>query len=216
MVEGIAEALLLPVLARIAGGNLKDSSVTVLNADGLNFNGFIPLFGNNRLGLPVAILTDGDDADRTGIPSATATGLKSKEADIPNLCVEFGEITFEHELARSSVMLPFLVETFRLLRPQLGNALRTNLAGLHTPDEKADAFLAEFLRSGTSKGEFAQELAGLLDDSLEIQRSATGPFSWIFSRTAAEEVTAHAVPQYIRAALVFLKVINNPNANEPG
>ena len=207
MVEGIAEALLLPVLTRIAGGNLKDSSVTVLNADGINFNAFIPLFGSGRLGLSVAILTDGDDAARTGTPSATATGLKAKEAEIPNLRVEFGEITFEHELARSAVLLPFLVESFRRLRPQLGNALRTVLGGLHTIDEKADAFLAEFLRSGTSKGEFAQELADLLEDSLETQRSATGAFCWNFSQAEAAMLSADAVPQYIRDALVFLGVI---------
>ncbi|MFB1487247.1 MULTISPECIES: ATP-dependent endonuclease [unclassified Thiocapsa] len=215
MVEGIAEALLLPVLTRIAGGNLKDSSVTVLNADGINFNAFIPLFGTERLGLSVAILTDGDDADRTGQPSATATGLKAKEDEIPNLRVEFGEVTFEHELARSAILLPFLVESFWRLRPQLGNALRTALAGLHSTDEKADAFLAEFLRSGTSKGEFAQELAGLLEDSLETQRTSTGSFSWIFSQTEAERLTADSVPHYIRDALVFLGVINNLNANEP-
>lgn len=210
MVEGIAEALLLPVLTRIAGGNLKDSSVTVLNADGINFNAFIPLFGSGRLGLSVAILTDGDDAAHTGAPSATATGLKDKEAKIPNLRVEFGEITFEHELARSSVLLPFLVESFRTLRPTLGNTLRTALGGLDTTDAKADAFLAEFLRSGTSKGEFAQELACLLDDSLETQENATGPFSWIFSQTEATELAADAVPQYIRNALVFLGVIKMP------
>jgi putative ATP-dependent endonuclease of OLD family len=56
MVEGIAEALLLPMLAQIAGGNLKDSSVTVLNADGINFNAFMPLFAEDRLSLPVVIL----------------------------------------------------------------------------------------------------------------------------------------------------------------
>ena len=215
MVEGIAEALLLPVLARIAGGDLKDSCVTVLNADGINFNAFIPLFGNSRLGLPVAILTDGDDADGTGTPSASATGLKAKEAEIPNLRVEFGEVTFEHELARSAVLLPFMVESFRRLRPTLGNALQTALAGLDSSDEKADAFLAEFLRSGTSKGEFAQELAGLLDDSIETQRLAIGAFSWVFSKTEGEELTEDSVPQYIRDALEFLGVINSPIVNEP-
>ncbi len=215
MVEGIAEALLLPVLARIAGGNLKDSAVTVLNADGINFNAFIPLFGSGRLGISVAILTDGDDADRSGTPSATARGLKAKEAEIQNLRVEFGEITFEHELARSAALLPFMVESFRRLRPQLGDTLRTALDGLNTSDEKADAFLVEFLRSGTSKGEFAQELAGLLDESLETQRDAIGSFSWIFSKTEAVELSADAIPHYIRNALMFLKVINIPNANEP-
>lgn len=215
MVEGIAEALMLPVLARIAGGNLKDSSVTVLNADGINFNAFIPLFGQDRLSLPIVILTDGDDANKTGTPSPSAAGLKAREADITNLRVEFGEIAFEHELARSSVLLPFLVESFRRLRPTLGNALRTALAGLQTKDEKADMFLAKFLRSETSKGEFAQELAGLLDDSLEIQRKAAGQFSWIFSKAEAEELSADVVPQYIRDALVFLGVIKNQDTNEP-
>ena len=78
MVEGIAEALLLPVLARISGGNLKNSSVTVLNVDGINFNAFIPLLGSGRLGLSVVILTDGDDADRTGTPSDNCNGIKGK------------------------------------------------------------------------------------------------------------------------------------------
>ena len=166
MVEGIAEVLLLPVLTRMAGGNLKNSSVTVPNADGINFNAFVPLFGSGRLGLSVAILTDGDDVDRTGRPSATATGLKAKEAEIPNLHVEYGKITFEHELAGSPALLPFMLQAFRTLRPTLGTALDTRISGLGTDEEKADAFLDEFLRSKTSKGEFAQELAGLLDDAL--------------------------------------------------
>lgn len=201
MVEGIAEALVLPILTRIAGGNLKDSSVTVLNADGINFNAFIPLFGSGRLGLLVAILTDGDDADRAGTPSATATGLKAKEAEIPNLRVEFGEITFEHELARSAALLPFMLTAFRTLRPALGAQLDAQIGGLGTDDEKADAFLAEFLRSKTSKGEFAQELAGLLEETV--------------SNSEVDAVPSDCVPEYIRDALQFLGVITVSNSDEP-
>jgi hypothetical protein len=142
-------------------------------------------------------------------------GLKAQEADIPNLRVEFGEITFERELARSSVLLPFLVESFRRLRPTLGRALRTTLDSLQTEDEKADAFLAEFLRSETSKGEFAQELADLLDDALETQQKANGPFCWIFSQAEAEELSADVLPKYIRDALEFLRVIYLSNSDEP-
>lgn len=211
MVEGIAEALLLPVLAKIAGGNLKDSATTILNVDGINFNAFIPLMGSKGLDLSVAILTDGDDAGRTGTPSATAKGLKEKEADIPNLRVEYSEITFEHELARSARLLPFIIEAFRRLKPTLGSALKTKIDDLGTNDEKADAFLEEFLRSKISKGEFSQELAELLDESLEIQQKAAGKFSWVFSHTVAEHLTTDAVPQYIRDALEFLGVLNNNN-----
>jgi len=214
MVEGIAEALLLPVLASISGGNLKDSSVTVLNADGINFNAFIPLFGRGRLGLPVAILTDGDDADKTGTSSATATGLKAKAVDIPNLRVEYGDITFEHELARSASLLPFMVEAFLRLRPTLGDALKIQIDKLKTNEEKADAFLQEFLRSKTSKGEFAQDLAELLEESIEIFKVSVGAFSWVFSQAEAEDLSIDAVPQYIREALGFLGVINIQEPNE--
>src|SRR5690606_38544550 len=74
MVEGISEALLLPILARIAGGCLKESAVTILNVDSINFDTFLPLFGSEQLSFPVAILTDGDDKQRSGNPSAAASG----------------------------------------------------------------------------------------------------------------------------------------------
>ena len=186
MVEGIAEALLLPVLTKIAGGCLKDSAVTVLNADGLNFNAFLPLFGENRLGFPVAIMTDGDAPHIGAPPSAAAIGLKAKEADISNLKVEYSEITFEHELARSPEILPLMLEAFEILHPINGKKLKEDMQGIPTADDKADAFLSEFLRNKTSKGRFAQELAELLDDS---------------------GIQADEVPHYIQEVLKFLGVI---------
>ncbi len=196
MVEGIAEALLLPVLTKIAGGCLKEAAVTVLNADGINFNAFLPLFGVNRLGFPVAILTDGDAVKVGDPPSATAIGLKAKEAGIPNLRVEYSTITFEHELARSAAILPLMLDAFAMLHPNLGANLKVAVAALNTNDAKADAFLAEFLRSDTSKGHFAQELAALLD---------------------AANLQTDAVPQYIQEALKFLGVIPPEAHNEqPG
>jgi putative ATP-dependent endonuclease of OLD family len=198
MVEGIAEALLLPVLAKIAGGSLKESAVTVLNADGLNFNAFLPLFGENRLICPVAILTDGDAENIGSPPSATAVGLKSKEAEIPNLHVEYSEITFEHELARSSPILSLMLDAFEILRPNLGAQLKVSVAALNTIDEKANAFLAKFLESKTSKGQFAQELAAML---------------------AGSNLQADAIPEYILETLRFLEVIepeeNHEQAGNP-
>ena len=194
MVEGIAEALLIPILAQIAGGSLKDKAVTVLNADGLNFNAFLPLFGGEKLGIPVAILTDGDDAERTGRPSATAAALKAKEEEIPNLRVEFSEITFEHELARSTEMLPYMLEAYAVLHPQNGVALKAAISQLADQEKKADMFLEEFLRNKTAKGVYAQELASLIEGA---------------------DFSAEAVPQYIRDALTYLHVIINKELNEP-
>jgi len=187
MVEGIAEALLLPVLTKFAGGSLKDSAVTVLNADGINFNAFIPLLGENRLEIPVAILTDGDPDKVDGTISPTAAGLKAQEANIPNLRVELSEITFEHEIGRSSSLLPHMLSSFKALHPRKGATLETTLKALKSADEKADEFLKIFLETKVSKGRFAQELAGRLEEC---------------------DFGAEAVPEYIRKALQHLGVID--------
>ena len=188
MVEGIAEALLLPVLARISGGNLKEAAVTVLNANGINFNAFIPLFGVEKLGVPVVILTDGDAKVVGGEMSATASGLREQAASIPNLNVEMSEITFEHELARSEVLLPHMVSALKELHPTIGATLETELAALATREEKAAKFLEAFIEKSVSKGQFAQELAGILEEY---------------------NLGANTVPDYIRNALSRLGVLND-------
>ncbi len=165
MVEGIAETLLLPALAKLAGGSLKESAVTVLNAEGINFNCFLPLFGGRRLPFPVAIVTDGDAVGIGEPPSATAVELKGKESEIPNLRVQYSERTFEHELARSADMLTLMLDAFEILHPIAGKALRVRIGQLDSSDRKADAFLDAFIQAQTSKGSFAQELAALLETS---------------------------------------------------
>lgn len=193
MVEGIAEALLLPVLAKIAGGCLKESAVTVINADGLNFNAFLPLFGKNRLTIPVAILTDGDAKKIGDPPSATTTGLKVKEEAITNLRVEYSEITFEHELARSPAILSLMLEALEILHPTIGKNLKETISKIISADEKANAFLAEFLDKKISKGRFSQELASLMEDS---------------------DLQVTSIPKYILEALIFLNVIKVEVADE--
>ena len=191
MVEGIAEALLLPVLAKISGGNLKESSVTVLNAEGINFNAFIPLFGVERLGVPVVILTDGDAMEIGGETSATASYLREQAAGIPNLNIEMSEITLEHELARSEMLLPHMVSALKELHPIIGATLETELVVLATVEEKATKFLEVFIDKSVSKGRFAQELAGALEEC---------------------DLDADAVPTYIRNALKHLGVFSGePN-----
>lgn len=186
MVEGIAEALLLPVLARIAGGSLREAAVTVVNADGINFNAFIPLFGAEGLELPVVILTDGDAKEVGGEVSAAASGLKKRAAEIPNLNVEMSERTFEHELARSEALLPHMLAALQALHPRIGATLEAELGRASTAEEKATKFLEVFVEKSVSKGRFAQELTGHL---------------------AVSSVGANSVPTYIADALRELGVI---------
>lgn len=194
MVEGIAEALLLPVLAKVAGGSLKDSAVTVVNVDGLNFNTFLPLFGVGKVGVPVAILTDGDASAVGGDRSATAETLKAQEGTIPKLKVEISEITFEHELARRPALLSIMLDAFEKLHPIIVKDLRTRISKLIGSDEKANMFHQQFLESKTSKGSFAQELALLVEGS---------------------SISRADVPDYILNALDHLGVITLGGSGGP-
>ena len=77
-VEGIAELLLMPVLARYAGYSLEDKHVALVAVGGLTFKHFLPLFGvgadaqRRSLALKrrVACLVDADPSRKAKLPSS--------------------------------------------------------------------------------------------------------------------------------------------------
>lgn len=196
MVEGIAEALLLPVLTRIAGGDLKDSSVTIVNVHGINFNAFIPLFRNGLKVLAV-VLTDGDYDNNTDSNSNTLLSLKKNLDGYDNLKLEHSQITFEHELAKSPILRNHMLEAFCILKPTLGVRLKSDIMTLHGNDQKAQLFYEKFKSSNVSKGEFAQELALILETALDNNENVN--------------LIHFCVPQYILNALEFLGIIEGRN-----
>ena len=59
-VEGAAEMLLVSVLAKKHGYDLRDHGVSLISVEGLNFDCFMPLFGKKAITVPVAVITDAD------------------------------------------------------------------------------------------------------------------------------------------------------------
>ena len=59
-VEGAAELLLVNVLAKRAGFDLRNHGVSVVSVEGLNFDSFLPLFGEKGIRIPVSVITDAD------------------------------------------------------------------------------------------------------------------------------------------------------------
>lgn len=59
-VEGAAELMMVDALAKRIGCNLRQHGVSLISVEGLNFDSFLPLFGENALKIPVAVLTDAD------------------------------------------------------------------------------------------------------------------------------------------------------------
>jgi putative ATP-dependent endonuclease of OLD family len=59
-VEGAAELMLVDALATRAGYDLRHHGVSLISVEGLNFDSFLPLFGEKGLKIPVALITDAD------------------------------------------------------------------------------------------------------------------------------------------------------------
>lgn len=76
-VEGAAELMMVDALAKRIGFDLRQHGVSLISVEGLNFDSFLPLFGNNALKVPVAVLTDADPV--VPKPVKIADGIASPE-----------------------------------------------------------------------------------------------------------------------------------------
>lgn len=59
-VEGAAELMMVNLLAKKIGVDLRNHGVSLISVEGLNFDSFRPLFGENGIKVPVAVVTDAD------------------------------------------------------------------------------------------------------------------------------------------------------------
>jgi putative ATP-dependent endonuclease of OLD family len=77
-VEGAAELMMVDALAKRMGCDLRKHGVSLISVEGLNFDSFLPLFGDKALRIPVAVLTDADPVPPKA--DATAAGCTSAPA----------------------------------------------------------------------------------------------------------------------------------------
>ncbi|HAY07058.1 MAG TPA: AAA family ATPase [Hyphomonas sp.] len=59
-VEGTAELLMVDLIAKKIGFDLREHGVSLISVEGLNFDCFLPLFGAAAIKIPVAVITDAD------------------------------------------------------------------------------------------------------------------------------------------------------------
>lgn len=92
-VEGAAELMMVDALAKRMGCNLRQYGVSLISVEGLNFDSFLPLFGDNALKIPVAVLTDADPvapkADPANAAADPATAVAAPAA--PTVGEDSGE-----------------------------------------------------------------------------------------------------------------------------
>lgn len=196
-VEGAAELMMVSVLAERCGFELRRHAVSLISVEGLNFDSFLPLFGEQALKIPVAIITD---ADPLGIstqggkaqPVYPAVGEvitlsdnvnKMKKREDTYVKVFHGTKTFEYDLALHAHNRAAMLATLKELHPMIGASVEAEVDVAASEAAKAKAlFCGMFERehNNVQKGRFGQALAQALSDP----------------------ATPCVVPEYIKNAIV--------------
>ncbi len=187
LVEGISEALLVPVFAKRMGQDLAKLQISVIPICGVAFGTFKEVLGPEGLAIPAAIVTDGDpqitrgenwnedqpetDGDRFK-PSARTVKLKELFQNHATVQIFHSDLTLEYDLAAAGdknamVMTHAWADCFAGL-PQTFNADLLQNAG---PSLAARALCAwrGICRANNagSKAEFAHHLAARLEETNE-------------------------------------------------
>jgi putative ATP-dependent endonuclease of OLD family len=185
-VEGAAELLMVNLLARRTGVDLRNHGVSLISVEGLNFDSFIPLFGKDAIKIPVAIVTDADP-EKIAVPggkptahypapgeaiapSANTLAMKALEDD--HVKVFHGVKTFEYDFALHDKNRSAMLAALKDIHPQIGAALEVDVNAATGDAGKAQTLfkgMFERTEGNVQKGRFAQALAARIeDDKLEI------------------------------------------------
>lgn len=176
-VEGAAELLLVNVLAAREGMDLRDHGVSLISVEGLNFDSFMPLFGEKAIKVPVAVITDADPQIKVGdkweayYPSASeavtvsdnTAAMQSRQDSLVK--VFHGQKTFEYDLALEAKNRAAMLDALADIHPQIAAALKDEVETAAGDQEKAKTlFRGMFERSSNNvqKGRFAQALAATI------------------------------------------------------
>jgi putative ATP-dependent endonuclease of OLD family len=163
LVEGIAEQLLIPVLAQRMNRPLAPNGVAVVNVAGVAFPPFTDLFGPGKLPYRVAVVSDSDSPSARADLEGSEPNLSPRAADLAgrageNVLVVLAARTLEWDLAvadNTDVMLDALGAVKPRVAAQAERAIR---------DDGADAADTLLAAVRDVKGRFAQELADRLAD----------------------------------------------------
>ena len=187
LVEGAAELLLVHLLAKRSGFDLRDHGVSLISVEGLNFDSFMPLFGEAAIKVPVSVVTDADPQDiddgqgkkiahypKLGDAiSLSANAASMKALEDKYVKVFHGVKTFEYDLALSSKNRTAMLAALKDIHPGIGADVEAAVTAAADDRAKAEAlFRGMFERTSNNvqKGRFAQALAARIsDDQLEIE-----------------------------------------------
>jgi len=192
LVEGTAELFLVEALATKAGYDLRKHSVSVISTDGLNFDAFLPLFGEDAMQIPVAVITDADppkkhfpDKDTPLTLSDNAKALKGGEDKFVKSF--FAQKTLEYDLALEAGRRDLMIDALKEMHSGIGAALETEVNKVTTDQERAKVLYC-----------------GMFDRPGDLENVKKGRYSQVLAYRITASKTPVAIPSYLESALKFV------------
>jgi putative ATP-dependent endonuclease of OLD family len=184
LVEGISEALLLPVFSKLIGQkqehDIEKNGIEIVNLCGVSFEHFSNLYNPDselkRLNSKCSVITDGDNEPGDNEFPQRVANVKALEKN--NLKVFIADVTFEYELYLKNSDI--IAKIYSDMHP------KTKFDGSDIK-EKAKIFL-EKLKSNEDKSELAYNLAIKLDTDMDLRKNFIIPdyiqnaIKWITSK----------------------------------
>ncbi|KVM07647.1 ATP-dependent endonuclease [Burkholderia ubonensis] len=175
-VEGSAELFLVDALARRAGYDLRKHSISLISTDGLNFDAFLPLFGEKAMQIPVAVVTDADPPAPEHYPAAKDALSLSAAATVISASQDnyvkcfFAQKTLEYDLAFDAGRRTLMIDALTEMHPEIGADLKVDVNAAVSDHEKARVLFAGMFdrptgKANVMKGRFAQTLAYRISQS---------------------------------------------------
>lgn len=161
LVEGISEALLIPVFSRIMGKeyDIEKVGIEIVNINGVAFEHFAKLYNSDdedkRLASKCVIITDDDSKKETEEISSRAE--KALELQGGNLRVYLGKITFEYDLFMAG-------DDNEDIILKIYKEMHSRTEFNQDSKEKRAKFLIDKLNNFKDKSELAYRLAIKLDE----------------------------------------------------
>lgn len=210
LVEGVAEQLLVPVIAESMDLSLAEAGISVVNVGGLAFGPFIELFGRERLPFRCAVITDADppepDDDEAELDDSSVVGFAGAPLGPPAVRVEselqlsptaqllkqretnqvrvfFAEKTLEWDIVKAGNW-DLALEALRTFKPRVSVKLKDEYA-TSSFGEQADMLLSKVKKK---KGDFAMALSSLIasGSAFEAPLHIRKAIEWVVSRGVAE------------------------------
>jgi putative ATP-dependent endonuclease of OLD family len=180
-VEGAAELMLVSVLAEKAGYKLREHGVSLISVEGLNFDSFLPLFGEKAMKIPVAVITDADPVDDLtdgaepcalypalgDVVTVSDNTAKMKSREDTFVKVFCGLKTLEYDLALHADNRTAMLKALSELHPKIAGTVEAAVNAAVGDAAKARVLFSSMFerkQNNVQKGRFGQALAQVLSD----------------------------------------------------